>query len=323
MTLIKDILYGKAIGDALGVPVECTKREILAKSPITGMRGHGAYNQVKGTWSDDTSMALAIADSLAECKGVYSLDDIAAKFLEWAFNNKYTAHGNVFDIGGTTIKALNNLKGGASPLQSGLMDLNSQSNGSLMRTLALLPYLLDKPVDEVYRIVSEVSAITHNTFACKFACFFLIEYALTLLEYRNKPIKYVTLPMTALVFGQDKVLTFISEHQMTDEGLNLFNIGLGDMEKLTEHNISSGGYCVDTLIASIWCLIETKTYKDAVLKAVNLGGDTDTTAAVTGALAGIVYGFDSIPKEWVEDLANKPLIDSIVEKYDVIENRLD
>lgn len=316
MSLIKDILYGKAIGDALGLPVEFTKREVLSNNPITGMTGHGAYNQVAGTWSDDTSMALAIADSLAECKG-YNLEDIANKFLEWAFNNKYTPHGVTFDIGSTTIKALNQLKNGTSPIESG-MGGDTRSNGSIMRTLALLPYLLDKPIQERFRIVFEVSAITHSSFICKFSCFFLCEYALSLLEYRNQPITYVTLPMTALIFAQDKITWFILDNKIDNIQVNNFNIALNGIEKLTENNISSGNSCIDSLEASMWCLLETKNYRNALLKAVNLGGDTDTTAAITGALAAITYGFDSIPKEWIEVLANRRSLDSIIEKYDNI-----
>ena len=93
---------------------------------------------------------------------------------------------------------------------------------------------------------------------------------------------------------------------------------MNGIEKLSENNISSGGNCIESLEASLWCLLETKNYRDAVLKAVNLGGDTDSTAAITGALAAITYGFDSIPSEWIEVLANRRLIDSIIEKYDAI-----
>ena len=316
MTLIKNILYGKAVGDALGLPVESSRREFLRENPITTMTGHGAYNQPAGTWSDDTSMALAITDSLAECKG-YNLEDIGNKFLEWAFNNKYTPHGVTFDIGTTTIKALNQLKNGTSPIESG-MGGDTRSNGSIMRTLALLPYLLERPIQERFRIVSEVSAITHSSFICKFSCFFLCEYALSLLEYKNQHIHYVTLPMTALIFAQDKITWFMLDNKIDNIEINNFNIALNGIEKLSENNISSGGNCIESLEASLWCLLETKNYRDAVLKAVNLGGDTDSTAAITGALAAITYGFDSIPSEWIEVLANRRLIDSIIEKYDAI-----
>lgn len=304
--LMKSIIYGTAVGDALGVPVEFIDRDELMENPITDLIGFGTHNQVSGTWSDDTSLLLAIADGV---KNGYSLFNIAANFMKWRYGDEFTAHGEVFDCGNTTATALENIAKGKLPLlECGLTDNLSQGNGSLMRTLALVPLVKNLPIKERYKIVSEVSKLTHAHFNCVFGCFFAVEYAITLLEVKDK-IKYDVGPLTALILTQDKIRIFVAEH---DFNIKPFNRLMGSFENITENDIKSGGYVIDTLEASIWCLIQTTNYRDAVLKAVNLGDDTDTTGAVTGGLAGLFYGYDNIPTEWVNKLANVELITTII-----------
>ena len=306
--LTKAIVYGTAVGDALGVPVEFVKREILKMVPVTGMREFGSHNQPAGTWSDDTSLLLAIVDGMS--KGC-DIDKIADNFILWFYHGGFTAHNEVFDCGGTTYDSLKRLMTGHKPVTDcGCKSVDCQGNGSLMRTLGLVPFVKDLPIEERFRIVSDVSSLTHATFNCSFACFFLVEYALTILELKGK-INYGMTQLTALILTQDKIKDFIKANNISQEELGSFARVLGPLEKLTEDDIVSSGYVIATLEASIWSLITTTSYREAVLKAVNLGKDTDTTGAVTGGLAGILYGIESIPAEWIEAIANKSLLDSI------------
>lgn len=318
--LMKSIVYGTATGDALGVPVEFLSRKVIGLTPVTRMIGLGTHNQPAGTWSDDTSMLLAIVDGISVW---YDLPKIANNFVKWRDMNKFTAHGFVFDIGLTTDKAISNIAK-SMPLENcGCTHNGSQGNGSLMRTLALVPLLINQPIEERYRITTEVSSLTHAHFNCKFACFFLVEYGIMLHELKDK-INFGVSPLAALILTQDKIKAFMLEGIITGkfdaEDLTAFDRVCDPIENLTEDSIGSGGHVMDTLLASIWCLVTTNTYSEAVLKSVNLGYDTDTTGAVTGGLAGIVYGFDAIPKEWVDVLANKELLDSVIDGFDCENN---
>ncbi|MFY7963948.1 MAG: ADP-ribosylglycohydrolase family protein [Chitinophagaceae bacterium] len=292
---IKAVLLGLAVGDALGVPVEFSSRGKLKQNPVTTMQGFGTWNQQQGTWSDDSSLAFCLAQSLT--KG-YDLNDIANTFVLWFQEGFWGAHYEVFDVGGATRFAIGRLLKGESPLLSGGMLENDNGNGSLMRILPLLFYLKDFDIEKRYKIIKEVSSITHAHFRSVFACFIYLEYALQILNGASKTDAYITM--------QHLVKEYNINNQFSQEELNLFNrILKNNIQLLSEERISSGGYVLDTLEASIWCLLNTNNYVDAVLKAVNLGGDTDTTACVTGGLAGLLYGIKSIPNIWINQLARK------------------
>jgi ADP-ribosylglycohydrolase len=305
MNLMKDILYGMAIGDALGVPYEFKTREEMKKNPCTGMIGYGTHKQPKGTWSDDTSLALATVASLV--KG-YNINDIAIAFTAWRDLGHYAINGKVFDIGGTTNIAIERIKEGKLPVTlCGGYDERSNGNGSLMRILPIVDYILylktktEVTQEEINRIISDLSSLTHrNEFSIE-RCQHLILFAYYLINSKNKETSFENFT------GDPNRTAFKS--------IFLFN-SYNDFINISEKQIKSGGYVLDTLEASIWCLLTTDNYKDAVLKAVNLGGDTDTTACVTGGLAGILYGYENIPKEWIDDLRGKELINSVIKNYD-------
>lgn len=259
---LKSAVYGLAVGDALGVPVEFMKR---GSFHVTGMTGYGSHNQPAGTWSDDTSMTLATCDSI-RVLGRVDCDDIRNRFRQWLYNAEYTVDNVVFDVGNTTARALRCGKGEDSEYSNG--------NGSLMR---ILPLAFTNAEDE---LIGEVSAITHAHTLSKSIC-----------------IKYVGLAR-ALLNGMPL------KDALTDLGKET-----AALAELTEFEIKSSGYVVDTFRAALWSLATTDNYKDAVLKAVNLGDDTDTVGAVTGGLAGIVYGTDGIPGEWIDMLRGKEIID--------------
>jgi ADP-ribosyl-[dinitrogen reductase] hydrolase len=301
---IIDALLGLAAGDALGVPVEFRSRDYLAQNPVKGMIGFGTHKQPAGTWSDDSSLAFCLAEAL--CKG-YNVEMIAQKFVAWYQQDYWTPHGNVFDIGIATQSALEGIYQGVSPWKSGGTDEKSNGNGSLMRTLPLVFYVKEKPIAQRFQIVKEVSSITHAHIFSVLACFIYIEFAILLLEGKEKFAAYKEMQQTVNQFLNSQA---IASQVEIDKFHRILENPIGDYEitpiyKCKESEIYSSGYVLSTLEASLWCLLTHDTYADTVLHAVNLGEDTDTTGAVAGGLAGILYGTEAIPAEWVEALARK------------------
>lgn len=303
--LVKAALFGVAVGDALGVPVEFRSRKSLLQSPVTDMIGYGTHDQPPGTWSDDSSLTFCLADSL--CEG-FDLATIAQKFVEWRDNGLWTPHGDVFDIGITTNAAINHLRTGTRPDLAGGFDEKENGNGSLMRILPLLFYIYDKPIEERYHLTKIVSSVTHGHVRSVISCFYYLEYARLLLHGTDKSEAYQSV--------KTAVKDFLHLQRMNQEEINKFSRLLEEnIWRLEEDLVSSSGYVLHSLEASMWCLLTTDNYKDAVLKAVNLGSDTDTTGAITGGLAGIAYGFDAIPKEWMELLARKNDIEHLANRF--------
>jgi len=301
---IKSVLFGLAVGDALGVPVEFKTREYLKRFPVKGIIGHGTWNQPPGTFSDDSSLAMCLGESLTK---EYNLDDIAQNFINWMQHGYWGAHYKVFDVGGATRHAIGRLIKGESPLFSGGMLENDNGNGSLMRIIPFLFYIKDLSIEERYLRIQEVSGITHAHFRSVFACFIFMEMALQILLTSNAESAYQNMKTT--------LDEFIKRNEFSPKELALFqNVLVRDIKKRKEKDIGSGGYVIDTLEAAIWCLLNTDDYTDAVLKAVNLGGDTDTTACVTGGLAGLLYGFNEIPQVWIGELARKEDIEDLCER---------
>lgn len=261
---LRAAIYGLAVGDALGLPVQFRSR---GSFHITSMTGFGTYNQPEGTWSDDTSMTLATCDSIRRLDGKVDPDDIFQAFERWYYDGTYTPFGHSFDVGNGTSLAIQQKKG-----QS---DFYSNGNGSLMR---ILPLAFTKADDN---LIEEVSALTHAHTISRQACVIYIQIARALLEGRPYSLDYPE-PYQRL-----KVL-----------------------RSLNEEEIKSSGYVVDSLEAALWCLLTTKSFTDCVLKAVNLGDDTDSIAAIAGSLAGITYGFDSIPLKWIKALQAKEVIEN-------------
>ncbi|OUN62041.1 MULTISPECIES: ADP-ribosylglycohydrolase family protein [unclassified Butyricimonas] len=306
--LNKDILLGIAIGDALGLPVQFLDREVVAKNPVTTMIGYGQFNVPAGTWSDDSSLSLCLAESL--CKG-YDLSDIANNFVKWMFEGFWTPFNKAFDIGKTTYFAVVNLRNGVSPYLAGMDRERDNGNGSLMRILPLVPYILNVEPEERYKIIGEVSSLTHRHPRSILACIVLCDFAIQYINQQSCEKAYQTMQQTLLQLLKREM--FIEEDVPFKR---LVGLSYNEFKAIELKDIRSTGYVIDTLEASLWCIFNTSNFKDAVLKAVNLGDDTDTVGAITGGLAGIIYGNDSIPSEWINVLARK---DDIIE----LANRLD
>ncbi|MBN3889439.1 MAG: ADP-ribosylglycohydrolase family protein [Nostoc sp. JL31] len=297
-------LMGLCVGDALGVPVEFTSRAERVKSPVTTMLGYGTWNQPPGTWSDDSSLSFCLAECL--CRG-YSLEAIANSFWRWYKEAYWTPRGDVFDIGQTTHTAIMRLKQGVVPHQAGGKVENSNGNGSLMRILPMAYCHRNLTLGELLARVHDVSAITHAHARSQMACGIYISIAVALLEGADL--------QTAYLQGLQDIQTIYSVREFLLEKPHFGRVFSGEIAKIPVEEINSGGYVIDTLESSLWCLLNSSSYSEAVLKAVNLGGDTDTTAAVTGGLAGIYYGVENIPKQWMNQIARRQDIIYLAERF--------
>lgn len=302
---IRGALLGLIVGDALGVPAEIKTRETLDEKPIEGMTGFGSHNLPPGTWSDDSSMTLCLAEALIPG---YDLNRIADNFLAWLYEAKWTPYGKTFGVGSMTSMAGQMLKRGFSPEKSGSSEEAGNGNGSLMRTIPLLWHIIDKDVDTRYKITKEVSSITHAHARSVVSCFIYLEFARCL--YEGMPIDQ------AFSAALEASLRKVGEEGFVVKDIRCFSRLLKeDFKTLPREEIESSGYVIHTLEASIWCFMTTDSYRDAVLKAVNLGGDSDTTAAVTGALAGIVYGVEGIPGEWLNTIVRLDDINRLIGQF--------
>lgn len=306
-------VVGLVVGDALGVPVEFSNRATRRVDPVTDMRGYGMHNQPPGTWSDDSSMMIATLDWFNDFIQVEDEDPykhlnrldyskLMDKFAAWMHNGKYTPYDSVFDIGITTSMAISNYDRGVEPLKCGGTSVDDNGNGSLMRIIPAALFFHDEfEVDVTPAYVPYIyntSSLTHGHARSKLAC--LIYTAIV-----GSVIRYSYLTKEEIVKKAVKnVRTYLSKYEKDKEILaeeETYN-RLWDVETfeiLLEDVIRSTGYVVDTLEAAVWCFLTTDSYKGCVLKAVNLGGDTDTIGAVAGGLAGAYYGIESIPDEWV------------------------
>lgn len=312
---IKAGIFGVCVGDALGVPVEFRSREQLKRSPVTKMRALGTHHQPAGTWSDDSSLMLCLADSLFT---EYNLEDIALKFLQWYNAEIWTPHGRVFDIGIATSQAIHRISKGVSPTLCGGTTEFDNGNGSLMRILPLLFYIKDFSIEKRFDTVKDVSSITHGHIRSVLACFIYLELALEILNKKEKWEAYRNMQRNVKEFLDNNPICSQEEmnkfHRILE--LKVDDYDVAPLHTLQEEEISSSGYVLHSLEASLWCFLNSENYPEAVLKAVNLGEDTDTTGAITGGIAGIYYGFESIPKEWVDVLARKEDIENLCEKLE-------
>ena len=301
---IKSTLFGIAVGDALGVPVEFKSRQTICKNPVTDMIGYGTYNLPPGTWSDDSSLTFCLAEALTQ---EFDLNTIGQNFVKWYDHNFWTPRGTVFDVGIATRQAIVRLAEGVRPDLAGGSDASSNGNGSLMRILPLLFYLKNKPLTDRFTLTKQVSAITHGHIRSVVACFYYLEFARQILERKNKFEIYINL--------QSTITDCLVSLSISQKEIALFNRLLkNDISAMPEENIYSSGYVLHTLEASIWCLLTTDSYQEAVLRAVNLGEDTDTTGTVTGGLAGLLYGIDTIPEIWIRKIARYEDIDNLAKR---------
>ena len=319
-----DGMMGLAVGDALGVPVQFLKREELrsrAKGPVCGMEAGGVYRVPKGTWSDDSSMAFAAMASLLK-KGEADPADIMQQFVRWETEGEYTPFGKAFDQGNTCVDAIYRFVKDPDIRTCGATGEYANGNGALMRILPVCLYYYERQKrictseDEAIEGIHTIAGLTHNHLRSNMCCgiyYFCVKSILDGLEaYRNgqgeKP------ELTGLLQrGVDEGLKYYGHdiRNLTEMAYLRRLFQLAEFQEATEESIQSSGYVIDTIEAAFWCLITTDSYRECLLKAVNLGDDADTVGAIAGGLAGLYYGYEDIPAEWLAAMQRREWIEEM------------
>ncbi|SNU08145.1 ADP-ribosylglycohydrolase [Lachnospiraceae bacterium] len=306
-----DGIMGVAVGDALGLPVQFMEREELASDPVTEMLPCDLYLSPIGTWSDDTSMTMAMYESIKRL-GYVDAEDIMKNFVRWMYEGAFSANDQCIDEGNTCYSSIKNYKDHGDIFTCGRTGEYANGNGSLMRTMPICLYYAEKEksgdatVEEAIKDIHLVSALTHNHLRACMACglyFFCVKEMI----YGEGDLR------TKLQNGMNEGFKFYGKDKENYSELTNYGwfLDLEEFAKTPESSISSKGYVVDTFEVAIWSLINTSTYRDAMIKAVNLGDDTDTVAAIAGGLAGLYYGYETIPEEWLSVLRKREWIEEM------------
>ena len=293
-------LFGLAVGDALGAAVEFKSPGSF--EPVTGYRAGGPHGLDPGEWTDDTSMALALADSIAQAG--WDLDDQALRYVAWRTKGEYSVNGRCFDIGFTIRSALSRFDRDGNGRRSGNVSERASGNGSIMR-LAPVPirfaeYFPDQ-IEQLAQFASESSLPTHASPQCLSAC------------------RYMALVLAGLMqgLGRDEVLSpgwGPLQQLRVIEPLHpeVDAVAGGTFRELQPPNIKGSGYVVESLEASLWAFHDAADFRECVLKAVNLGDDADTTGAVCGQFAGAYWGESGIPDKLLSGLARPDMIEKAI-----------
>jgi ADP-ribosylglycohydrolase len=307
---IKAALLGFAVGDALGTPVEYETRESLIRNPVKGMLGNLVRNQPPGTWSDNSSLVFCTCESL--CNG-YNLEDIAVQFSNWKNNRFWTPRRRVFTMDIQIEKAIERIDRfiemgiRIKPYSSEGVNEKQNGNGSLMRILPLAFSLKNLPAEDRFKIIRDVSSLTHPHVRAVTGCFIYSEFASILASGKDKMKAYEEVQRSVKNFLVQKTDPVELKHYS-----RIFNEFIGGF---SEQSIESTPYVVHSLEAALWCLMRSNNYSDTVLQAVNLGGDADTIGALAGGLAGILYGTKQIPEEWLSVLTRKDDIIDLATRF--------
>jgi len=288
-------LLGLAVGDAVGTTVEFMPPGSFPL--VEDMVGGGPFGLNVGEWTDDTSMALCLADSLLTCKG-FDAGDQMDRYVRWWKEGYLSSNGRCFDIGGTVSQALRRYQQTGNPL-SGSTDPHSAGNGSLMR-LAPIPLYFAADAEQAVHLSAESSKTTHGAVACLDACRYF----------------------GGLIVG---ALRGVTKEELLSEGYSpvpglwvrsplctaINTIALGSFKHKEPPQVKGTGHVVDSLEAALWAFHRSTNFKDGCLMAVNLGNDADTTAAIYGQIAGAFYGVEGIPSSWRQRLVQWDLIEGL------------
>lgn len=284
-------LLGLATGDAVGTALEFQPPGSFA--PIFDMIGGGPFGLAPGEWTDDTSMALCLATSLVET-GRFDPMDQMFRYWQWAEGGYLSSNGRCFDIGNTVAAALRRYRNTGNPF-AGATDPRSAGNGCIMR-LAPVPMFYYPDEEAAARYAAESSRTTHAAAECMDACCLLAGILIRALAGRTK------------------------EEVLFEGGGNFAGspsigaIARGEYRQKAASQIRGSGYVVESLEAALWCFLCTDTFETAILRAANLGDDTDTTAAVCGQVAGAYYGASGIPERWLERLVMREQIIDLADR---------
>lgn len=320
----RDGMMGLVIGDALGCPVQFMDRDEIKNRPaglVTGMESGGVYDVEEGTWTDDSSMAIATMASILN-KGGIDPADIMTQFVNWDAKGEYTPFGQAFDQGNTCTNAILNFMQVPDIKTCGSTGERANGNGALMRILPVCLYYYERQKtvctseDEAIEGIHVVSGLTHNHLRSKMCCglyYFCVKSVLEGIKQEKKPGLKILLQT-----GIDNGLQYYRRDlrnltEMSHLG-RLFD--LGEFQQMPAEDIKTSGYVIDTIEAAVWCLLTTASFKECMLKAVNMGDDADTVAAIAGGLAGLYYGYEEIPEEWLAVIKRREWIEDLCEQME-------
>ncbi len=275
----KGCLYGLAIGDALGAAIEFQYPGEFEL--VSDYRDGGPFDLAPGEWTDDTSMALALADALNNST---SVKDQLDNYIEWYRTGKYSVNNRCFDIGNATRSALHAYEANGNLSASTSIELSG--NGSIMRLAPIAIKFAGKP--DLSRFAAESSRTTHGSPLCVSACVYMANV------------------LSDLILGESKEDTLHKYVNIQAFHPSILEVIKGDYKR---GECKGTGYVVESLRSALWAFWNSDSFEETVLKAVNLGNDSDTTGAIAGQFAGAYYGLDGIPSHLIDGLAKKDLIE--------------
>lgn len=280
-------MIGLAVGDALGTTVEFKSPGSFA--PVNDIIGGGPFKLEPGQWTDDTSMALCLAESLIECKG-FDPQDQMERYLRWWHEGHLSSNGRCFDIGNTVRNALSGFQRSGNPF-SGATDEHSAGNGCIMR-LAPIPIAFRSNPRRAIQLSGESSRTTHGALACVDACRYMAGLIVGAIQ---------GVPKAELLGDSFAPLGTTWEKEALHH--QIATIAAGSFKRKEPPAIRGTGFVVESLEAALWAFYKTDNFRDGALLSVNLGDDADTTGAVYGQIAGAYYGHSGIPADWSEKIA--------------------
>ena len=312
-----DGMMGLIVGDALGLPVQFSRPDDIAlrpEGPVTGMEGYGAFHMPAGSWSDDGSMALCALESINRL-GRVEPADIAENFVKWMFDGAFTQYGMAYDMGNTCSRAIRHFALFHDPDTCGITGEHANGNGALMRILPVCLYAYARQkADDAYsdedaiRDVRSVAALTHNHMRSHVACglyFFMVR---AILDYKGE----MSLA-DCLQLGVDQGRLFYEE-----EPKNLHHIAhyqrlfdLATLRVTPDTELEFSGYVVRAFEAAVWGLLQEDSLEKTLLNIVNHGDDSDTVGAIAGGLAGLYYGYEAIPKDWLAAIRAREYVEDL------------
>ena len=301
-------LLGLAAGDAVGVTAEFKERGSFPA--VADMVGGGPFNLAPGQWTDDTSMALCLAESLLAKNG-FDADDQMRRYLRWRDKGYLSSTGDCFDIGNTVTAALTRYRETGDPF-SGSTDPRSAGNGSIMR-LAPVPIFYYPDREATLRYAVESSRTTHGAAECLDACRLLAEIIFRALEGKSQA-EILAPDKTNSIDTADPISEIPNSNISSYSTDSITAIARGDYRNKSAAEIKGSGYVVESLEAALWCFGHTGSFEGAILAAANLGDDADTTAAICGQVAGAFYGESGIPRRWLEKLTMRDYITTVADQ---------
>jgi len=290
-------IFGLALGDALGTTLEFKRPGSFTR--ISDIVGGGPFNLKPGEWTDDTSMAMCLAESLI-ARGGFDARDQIDRYRQWYRAGYWSCLDHCFDIGNTVRAAVETFEAVGEPF-AGSTDPNTAGNGSLMRLVPVPLYFADDAAKAV-NFSAESSRTTHQAKDCLDACRYFGGLIVGALQERTKE--------ELLSANFTPVRSFFGKPSYTFEVQAVAN---GSFKQKEPPAIRGTGYVVDALEAALWAFHLTRDFREGALFAVNLGEDADTTGAIYGQIAGAYYGYGGLPPEWLEKLAWRKQIQKVAD----------